>query len=177
MILNGSGVGNEPLGLANIPGVTKTALNAAPTYANLSDAISRVEVENVSRNPGLKWVIHPRDKSTLRQLEDTRGGYIFNEMGSDFAAQGNVPPQLLGYEWRETTEVPLDTADNNETNIYYGQWNDVIVGMRKTLEIVASQEAGTAFQNDQTWLRAILRMDVNIRHDESIEVLTDVRAS
>jgi HK97 family phage major capsid protein len=177
VILNGSGVGNEPLGLANIPDVTKTALNAAPTYANLSDAISRVEVENVSANPEWNWVIHPRDKSTLRQLEDTRGGYIFNELGANFAGQGNIPNQLLGYAWNSTTEVPLDTADNNETNIYFGQWNDVIVGMRKTLEIVASQEAGSSFQNDQTWLRAILRMDVNIRHAESIEVLTDVRAS
>jgi HK97 family phage major capsid protein len=181
-ILEGSGIGNEPLGLLNL-GCTTTALNAAPTYNNLVDAVSRVEVENVSENPTWAWVFNPREKHTFRKIQDARGAsagvgaYIFTEMGSNNALVGGVPNELLAYPYRTTTQITPDTTDNNETEIYFGQWNDVIVGMRKTIEIRASDEAGNAFQYDQTYIRAIMRLDVNIRHAESIEILTDVRAS
>jgi HK97 family phage major capsid protein len=180
-ILEGSGLGNEPLGLINL-GITATALNAAPTVADLQNVISRIEVANVGESPDWTWVFNPREKSTLRLLQDARGGavgtgaYIFSEMGADFGLQGRIPPNLLGYPWATTTQI-TPSGGNLETEMYFGQWKDVIVGMRKTLELRASDEAGTAFQNDQTWIRAIMRLDVNIRHAESIEVLTDVRTS
>lgn len=181
VILEGSGLANQPTGLLNL-GVTTTALNAAPTVADLQNAISRVEVENVMEEPTWAWVFNPREKSTLRLLQDARGGavgtgaYIFSEMGADFGLQGRIPPNLLGYPWATTTQITA-TGAPAETEMYFGQWNDVVVGMRKSLEFAASQEAGTAFQDDQTWIRAIMRLDVNIRHLESIEVLTDVRTS
>jgi HK97 family phage major capsid protein len=181
-ILEGSGIGNQPLGLLNL-GVTTTALNAAPTYNNLVDAVSRVEVENVLEDPMWRWVFNPREKHTFRKIQDARGAaagvgaYIFTEMGSNNAMTGGIPAELLSYPYATTTVITPDTADNNETEIYFGQWNDVIVGMRKTIELAASTEAGAAFAADQTWIRAIMRMDVNIRHAESIEILTDVRAS
>ena len=180
-ILEGTGVANQPTGLLNL-GVTTTALNAAPTYDNLVDVISRVEVENVMEEPGWAWVFNPREKYTFRKIQDAQGAaagvgaYIFTEMGSTNAMVGGIPAQLLGYGYQTTTQI-TPTGSPAETEIYFGQWNDVVVGMRKTIELRASDEAGTAFQNDQTWLRAIMRLDVNIRHLESIEVLTDVRTS
>jgi HK97 family phage major capsid protein len=86
-----------------------------------------------------------------------------------------MPGTLLGFPFQTTTQIAVDA--NTETQMYFGQWQDVVVGQRKTLEIVASNEAGTAFEYDQTWIRAILRLDVVLRHAESIEVLTDVRTS
>ncbi|MHC4617399.1 MAG: phage major capsid protein [Planctomycetota bacterium] len=182
VILEGSGVANQPLGLLNL-GVTTTPLNNPPTYNSLVDAVSRVEVENVMETPGWGWVFNPREKHTFRKIQDAQGAaagvgaYIFTEMGSTNAMVGGIPSQLLGYGYETTTQITPDTADNNETEIYFGQWNDVVVGVRKTIELATSNEAGNAFQYDQTWIRAIMRMDVNIRHAESIEVLTDVRAS
>ena len=173
-ILLGTGVGNELLGI-RYSSATKTALNAALTFANLNDTVYRVEVENVAGDPTWAWVFHPREKKSLRELEDTTGNLIW--IGSQ--APGNIgqsnPPTLLEYPVYTTTEISINAADNNETTAYYGQWNDVVVGMRKVLEIFASNEAGDAFEYDQTWIRAILRLDVVLRHDESIEVLTDIR--
>lgn len=181
-ILEGSGIGNEPLGLLNL-GVTTTALNEVPTYNDLVNVVSRVEVENVAEAPSWSWVFNPREKQNFRKIQDARGtgvgvgAYIFTEGGSNNAMAGGIPRELLNYLYATTTQITPDTDDNNETEIYFGQWNDVIVGMRKTIEIRASDEAGAAFQNDQTFIRAIMRLDVNIRHAESIEILTDVRAS
>ena len=174
VILEGSGVGNEPRGVANA-GATTTALNALCTFANLNDTVYRVEAEDVAETPPWAWVINPREKKNWRELEDTEGQLIW--VGAQ--APGNIgqsnPPTMLEYPVYTTTEITIDTDNSNETKAYFGQWNDVIVGMRKSLEIVASNQAGDSFQYDQTWIRAILRMDVGLRHDESIEILTDVR--
>jgi HK97 family phage major capsid protein len=173
VILEGSGLGGEPRGIL-YSGATTTPLNAKPTYAALSAAVYRVEAENVMPEPRWAWVFNPREKATLRQLEDTAGNLIFAGPGPAQQALGGAPPStLLDYPWYTTTQIAIDGT--NETRMYFGQWNDVIVGMRKSLEIMASNQAGTAFADDQTWIRAILRMDVALRHPESIEVLTDVQ--
>jgi len=175
VILAGSGAAGEPLGVLNA-GATTTPLNAAPTYALLSSAISRIEQENVMEEPTWQWVFSPREKDTLRQLEDDNGNLIYAGPGAyQQAAAGPMPGTLLGFPFQTTTQIAVDA--NTETQMYFGQWQDVVVGQRKTLEIVASNEAGTAFEYDQTWIRAILRLDVVLRHAESIEVLTDVRTS
>lgn len=178
VILLGSGIGDEPRGLLNIAAVTKTALNAAPTFNNVVDCISRVEQGNVRVNPGWQWVMNPREKATLSKILDTEGQYVWTELGlPGYAMNGGYPTTLRGYGYKTTTKLDIDAAHNDETEVFFGQWNDVVVGMRKSLEIVASNQAGTSFEYDQTWIRALLRMDLNIRHAESIEILTDVRAS
>jgi HK97 family phage major capsid protein len=173
VILEGTGLGGEPLGILGA-GVTATALNAAPTYAALSAAIKRIEVEDVAKNPTWAWVFSPREKHALRMLEDTAGNLIFAGPGPYQQAIAGAPPAtLLDYPWHTTNVIEADAS--SETRMFFGQWQDVVVGLRKSLEILASAEAGTAFQTDQTWIRAILRMDVVLRHPESIEVLTDVQ--
>jgi HK97 family phage major capsid protein len=178
-ILEGAGVNSEPRGLANIAGVTKVALNAAPTAENVIDMISRVEVANVNANPMWNFVFHPRDKAVLAKLAATTSGdYLWTELGlPGHTLVGGYPTTLRGYPYVTTTQVSIDTDNNDETKIYFGQFNDVVVGMRKSLELMATNVGGDSFEYDQTWIRAIMRLDVNIRHDESIEILTDVRTS
>ena len=173
-ILLGTGQGSEVQGI-RYSNATQTALNAKPTYANLNAALSRVEVANVDGNPAWAWVFNPRELSTLRELEDTAGNLIWiGQQAPGNISQGN-PANLLNYPLYTTTEISIDTANNDETTAYFGQWNDVVVGVNKALEIFASREAGDAFAYDQTWIRAIMRFDMVLRHNESIEVLTDVR--
>jgi HK97 family phage major capsid protein len=178
-ILEGAGVNGEPQGLSVHPDITKTALNAVPTFANLLAVQQRLEVENVKADPAWTWVFHPREKSVLAAIQDsTSGDYLWTEMGlPGHTMVGGYPATLRGFPYVTTTQITIDTVNNSETKVYFGQWQDVIVGIRSTLELMASNVAGTAFQADQTWIRAIMRMDVNIRHAESMEILTDVRAS
>ena len=177
-VLEGTGVVSEPLGLDNIADVTKTAKNAVPGYDDLVDMITRVVVEDVEFDDSWAWIIHPRELGTLRKIEDSEGHLIWtggDGIGRQMA--GNISDMLLGYPWLTTTQISIDTDNNNETHMFFGRWRDVVIGMRKTLEIMVSSEAGTSFETDQTWIRAIIRADVNIRHPESIEILTDVRTS
>ena len=179
-ILQGSGVGEEPLGLSNYPAtVTKTALNAAPTMADVIDMISRIEVEDVAVDPMWYFVFNPRDKATLAKVQDTTSGdFLWQEYGMPGQTMvGGYPATLRGYPYVTTSQITIDTDDNNETQIYFGQFNDVIVGMHKSIELMASNVAGTSFEYNQTWIRAIMRLDWVLAHNESIEILTDVRTS
>jgi HK97 family phage major capsid protein len=59
--------------------------------------------------------------------------------------------------------------------ITLGCWPEFIVGQRKALELRASDAAGNAFEYDQVFIRAIMRVDCNVRHANSFEVLKGVR--
>lgn len=42
--------------------------------------------------------------------------------------------------------------------------------MRQDVEFLATNVGGTAFQNDQTWIRLISRYDVGVVHPEAFTV-------
>ncbi|MCC6904302.1 MAG: phage major capsid protein [Anaerolineae bacterium] len=172
-VLYGTGGAGEPIGIYYMPDVTKTALNAAPGIDDLVSAVTRVEEQNVRMDETSQWILHPRDKNAFRLLQDTAGQFVFAGVGLN-AAVGVVPDTLLGYRWATSTAV-AKAGSPAETDVFFGHWRDLVVGMRKTIEIVASDVAGTSFEYDQTWIRAIIRADFAVRHPESIEVLTDVR--
>ena len=71
----------------------------------------------------------------------------------------------------------------NKTKIIFGDWNDLIIGEQGALEIETSREGSwtddagnlvSAFENDQTLIRAINNVDMGLRHEESFAVATDV---
>lgn len=175
-LFQGSGVANQPLGLLNVSGITSTTSTNPTGYADLVNMIERVESANVSTSGNWSWAMHPKAKAVLRQIVDGASQYIWT--GSDGIgrqAAGDVSNDLLGYPWVSTTNTGLD--GNSRPRLFFGNWSDVIVGVRKSIEIAASSEAGSAFANDQTLIRAILRMDIGVRHEESIEILTALRLS
>lgn len=174
-IFLGSGTANVPLGLLNITGVTKTAISASSNlYEEISNLIMRVEAANVDDTDPWTHVMHPYGKKVLRNMKDSAGQYIWT--GSDGIGQqsaGPLPTTLQDHPWIQTTLGGLDS--NSRARHFFGNWKDLVVGMRKTIEIRASDEAGTAFEYDQTWIRAIMRWDMVLRHDESIQVLTAIQ--
>jgi HK97 family phage major capsid protein len=171
-ILYGQGIGNEPRGVDSNPDISKTALNRAPKYGDLTSLVNTVEEANVPEDDSWRWLLRPRDKNLFRLIEDGSGNFIFSQNTIN-VMPGGVPEVLLGYPWMTSTTVDLT---GGETDVFFGRWKDLILGMRKTIEIVATDVGAGTFESDQTAVRAILRMDVALRHAESIAMLTDVRA-
>lgn len=174
-ILYGTGIAGEPRGVYNSDLSYKTDLNGAPTYSTLQTLPATLELNNVELDESARWLLHPRDKWGFRNLQDGSGQFVFSQNALAAAIEG-IPSQLFGYGWLASNTVArAGTAPNDETDIFFGKWSDVILGMRKTIEIVASDVAGTSFETDQTWIRAILRVDVALRHPESVAVYTGAR--
>jgi len=175
--LRGDGTGNTPTGLEHISGVnvdtsTLGANGGAPDFDDLANMLYALDADNVP-GEGRAWIVHPRTLNTLRQIKDGQNRYLW----ADPAAPGD-PPTLWGYPVFTTTAIPVNETKGTSTDcstIYLGCWPDFVIGQRKVLELRASDAAGNAFEYDQVFIRAIMRVDANVRHAASFEVLKGAR--
>lgn len=62
---------------------------------------------------------------------------------------------------------------NNMSPVFFGDWQHLWVMERQDIELLTSNVAGTAFANDQTWIRLIRRLDVGVAHAEPFFVVTN----
>ena len=173
--LRGDGTNNNPVGIRNTTSVTVTELGsgngAQPSFDDLINAIYTLDAADAPRDTRA-WIINPREKKTLLTLKDSNGNYLWNDL------RDGSPPLLLGLPVFETTQIPTNLTVGTSTDcseIYLGAWSEAVIGERMALELAVSDQAGTAFQNDQIWIRGIMRVGFAVRHPESFVVLTGVR--
>jgi HK97 family phage major capsid protein len=121
------------------------------------------------------WGMSPRSFMKLKGLRDGNGNLVYPEM-----AQG----LLKGYPVRYTSMIPVNLGGGtNESEIYFADWNDVLIGETDSLTIDFSREAtyndntGTlvsAFSRNQSVLRVVTGNDVGFRHNEALALGTGV---
>ncbi|OWV29460.1 phage major capsid protein [Halomonas campaniensis] len=136
-----------------------------------------MESDSLLIEPG--WGLSPRTYMKLFGMRDGNGNKVYPEM-----AQG----QLKGYPIRHTTTIPvnLDTStagNNNETEIYFADFNDVVIGDSDVMTIDFSREATykdgsgnlvSAFSRNQSLLRVVKEHDIAFRHPEGLVMGTEV---
>jgi HK97 family phage major capsid protein len=178
--LRGPGSENQPLGIANVPGINTVTLGTGDgaVMSNLDlfeDMAYELAVDNALKGK-LGYVFHPAIRRLLRKLKITNfsgdpgtepllPAVIWASMTGD-----NAILQAIGYPFRMTTQIPVNLVAGqsvNCTEVYFGNWEDLLIGMWGGMTILASNVAGTAFATDQTWIRVILSLDVAVRHEES----------
>ena len=125
------------------------------------------------------WIMAPRVEVFLRTLINTNGFPVFrDEMNAG---------TLMGFPFANTTNIPtnLNTSgagSNDESEIYLVDMSQCLIGESMNLIVDASQEAAytdgsslvSAYDRDQTVVRAIAEHDFGVRHDKAIAVLTQV---
>jgi HK97 family phage major capsid protein len=167
-----TGLGNlQPLGVLNTPGISTTSISTQPTVDNLYTLISKLEQANADLGD-MGWVFHPILWNWLRQLKDGNGRYILSmdAMARNVTTQARpaVKGTLLGYPFATTTQLSTALGTNsNQTPCIFGNWNDLIWGEWFGLELQASDVTSQAFEKNQTYIRAILEMDLVVRHGPS----------
>lgn len=177
-LIRENGLGNGPKGLrywahsGNINAVNAT-VNLTNITKDLSDCMGRLEDADV-RMLRCGWIMHPRTKRYLAQLRDGNGNYAFREemMGGT----------LMTFPYATTTQIPTNLGAGNESEIYFADFADVVIGDAEQLVIDTSGEAAyhdganvvAAFSLDQTVVRAIHEHDMVLRHDKSVSILTEV---
>jgi HK97 family phage major capsid protein len=178
--LRGSGSENQPLGIANTVGINTVTLGtgSGAVLSNLDlfeDMSYELAVDNALKGT-LGYVFHPAIRRLLRRLKITHfsgdpgqepllPAVIWASMTGD-----NAILQAIGYPFRMTTQIPVDLVAGNSSNcteLYFGNWEDLLIGMWGGMTILSSNVAGTAFATDQTWIRVIINVDVAVRHAES----------
>ncbi len=179
-ILRGSGVAGQPLGIANTPGINTVELATngdVPTWDDFFDIEYALDEDNALEGK-LGYCFHPAIRRVLVKTKvaqfsgDTGGAYMLQPVN-------NAKIQdWLGYPFETTTQIPVNLTYGTATNcteIYFGNWNECIVGQWGALEIMASDVAGDAFKKVQTMVRIVQEVDVAIRHGESFCLVNSAR--
>lgn len=164
------GQGNfQPVGITYTPGITTRSVAAALSVDNLYNMIYDVEKNN-AMGGRMGWAMHPRTWNGLRQLKDAEGRYILTTNGTSSGPDQNSGAKggmLLGYPFVTTTQVPITLGAGAASQIYFGNWADVVLANWFNLEISASNETSDAFQKNQTWIRIITEYDIVVKHGAS----------
>jgi HK97 family phage major capsid protein len=179
--LRGQGTDATPKGLrfwcstANL--ISGAGSNGIALYATvLGTLINKLITGNA---PMMKpaWIMSPRTYMSLFMVRSTTGDFILRaEM-----ALGT----LFGYPFKVSTQVPENLTDGGgttETEIYFCDFGDVIVGEAQNLVIDASsqaayEEGGTvkaAFSRDETVIRAIDEHDLVVVRDACLAIANKV---
>jgi HK97 family phage major capsid protein len=164
-VLNGSGTG-QPTGILNTSGVTVTAASAQTAVSIFDDILSAIgRVQQVYYGQPDCIVMSPRTFAKMQTAKDTTSRYL--TMGVDMAAQ-NLPtvgiPSPTGTQGGVVFNfagIPIVLDPNMPTTLIDGTRSSVVVGALKeaylferdgvTMDV--SSEAGTSFEQNQTWFR------------------------
>lgn len=164
--LRGSGTAPEPRGVRNQTGVTVTAFGgangAAPTnYDHLLDAAQVLRGANYEPSAVISA---PRSETTLSKLKDSQLQYL------------QPPPQLAALPRYSTNQIPVNLTvgtSTDTTEVYVGEWPQLLIGMRTELQIRFLQERYA--DNGQYAFLAYLRGDVQLAQPAAFNVITGVR--
>lgn len=177
--LRGDGTANTPKGLRNWTLVANWLASIANDQASVEAAlrklVSLVEDANVAMvSPG--WVMRANTKNFLSSLRNANGFFTFPSLQTS-----NL---LLGHPVRVTSQIPDNLgAGGNEAEVYFADFNEVMIGDSLVITVDASQEAAfvdgggstiSAYQNDLTLMRAISEHDLAPAHDEALAGLNGV---
>jgi len=160
--------------------ITSTAsYTLATVAAELGGAINKLDTANV---PDFKrcWFMHPRSFNYLYNVQNSLGVYVYR----DELNKGS----LLGYPFKKSTQIPTnygDASGNVDASfVFLVEMSEDMILDSMSLELAVSREGSyvdgngstiSAFQNDQTLIRAISEHDHQIRHDAAVAVIQFVR--
>jgi len=156
---------------------TYTLATAAQELGGLVNKLDTANVPDIRRT----WFMHPRSYNYLYNVQNSLGVYVYRE-------ELNTG-KLLGYPIKKSTQIPINIHDTSSTNtdcsfIILAEMEQTMILDSMSLELAVSREgmyvdgSGTtwsAFQNDQTLIRAIAEHDFQIRHDAAVAISQFVR--
>lgn len=198
-ILLGNGQGGLPVGLINQTNVTVSGGSATapyataqtPVFTDFNTMIYNVENLNGSANVPVaqatctgfvgpvavkQQLLNMKDTTNNRPIFDFGINQMRGSMGGAANGAGVSRSSLLdglfGVDTWVLTNILAGTAGSR--NLFAGDWQHLWVMERQDIEILSSNVAGTAFQNDQTWIRGIARYDVGVAHPEPFYVANNV---
>ena len=148
-------------------------LNTIDTYL---DNIILMAMNGNSNMIRCGWGMSNRTWMKLYGLRDGNGNKVYPEM-----SQG----ELKGYRIERTSAIPANLGgDGVESEIYFADFNDVVIGEDGSMRVSFSQEASyqdgdgnlvSAFSRNQSLIRVVTEHDIGFRHPEGLVLGTNVR--
>jgi HK97 family phage major capsid protein len=167
----GTGTLGQPLGVAN-QGIATVDMTLAvtgptnPSWEGLYELEGLLEDANALKGK-LGYAMSPGSKRNMSKLR--HGVAAVGDQGGAFMHTNPMTAPMitamLGHPFQTSTSIPNTSGETNQ--VFFGNWADLLIGMWGGLQLKASEEAGTSFVTNQTWVRAIMDVDIAIRRVES----------
>lgn len=177
--LRGAGSDTAPKGLRSL--IAAGNVLVAQGNANLvtvTSDLARLRLKVINANIPMSkcgYIMSPTTLTFLESLRDGNGNKAFPEI-----AEGRLGIYPIGV----TTSVPDNLgAGGDESEIYFGDYEQFLIGDTYQVTLAASSEAAyddngtirSAFSNDETVIRLIQEHDTQLRYDAAFAVLTAVK--
>jgi HK97 family phage major capsid protein len=163
--LYGPGTGDQPLGVANQPGIV-TATLVGPTWAQVLAVIATIQ--SVDADVGsLGWAIHPKGVAKLR------GTTVVATTGESMLMA--EPGSLAGYPVVTSTAMPTAGGPPaTSTTVLFGAWSQLLVGYWSGLDLLLNPYDSVGYLRGRVMLRAMQDVAVGVRHVESFVKSTNL---
>lgn len=175
------GTGDTPKGMLTVAKAASRVVEwtgTAVTLTTIDTYLDKLILQHMNSNSQMLlcgWGLSNRSYMTLFGLRDGNGNKVYPEM-----AQG----LLKGYPIQRTSAIPANLgADGNASEIYFCDFNDVLIGEDGMMKVDFSTEATykdadgnliSAFARNQSLIRVVTEHDIGFRHPEGLVVGTGV---
>lgn len=164
--LYGSGTENAPQGVSVACAANKITVDGDLTADVLYQMVGKI-ISAKLPNPNLAWRVPGVLWAKLYGMQTANGAYIFRDEMKD--------GKLCGYPFKIDNNITVGSDENGKTQIYFGDWKHFLIGTASALQIAVSTDASytdgsnkvSAFENDLTLMRAIVREDFGVRYTEA----------
>ena len=173
-IISGTGIGNEPLGILNYPGVNNIDLGTnggALDWQSVVDMQTQIEVDNAMEGD-CAYVFNAITKGKLKTTLDHATGagrWIWQDTANNY--EGNV----AGYRARCSNQLPSNLTKGTGTNLsagIFGNFRNVLLGNWGVLDLMTDPYTG--FNEAIVQIRAIQTLDFELRRPEYFCVVSDI---
>lgn len=180
--LTGTGENDQPTGIINMDGVTEIELGPDANTGRVLTVGDKwrfekgLEDNNVTLQ-GAKFLFHPNTRRGMASERikmfsgDPKGGYITTAMLKE----------LLEYDFETTTQLASNltkgTSTDAHTYAFFGQWNQMIHAMWRSLRFKKADQATIGainlFAQDMEAVAAWSEHDFSLRHAAAINFAQD----
>lgn len=165
----GTGAGAQPTGILNTPGVpvVPIATNGGPlTTDAVADLAGAVQDANAA-GATTGFLTNTKVKRAASKLKDANNNpfgleVVFGGQRTEFS---NVVPGNL-----------TKGTGTNLSAVIYGTWADLMIGLWSELDILVNPYESVAYSKGNVSIRAMMTVDLAVRHPESFSVCRDVAA-
>lgn len=177
--IRGPGSLGQPLGVVNQPGVVTVDFDSTAVHGGATNPSweGMYELEGVLEDADalkgtLGYAFAPSIKRQMSKLRSAAFATVDNEgpfLQTTPMTSADITA-VLGYPFVTSTQMPTNLFGGAQGEVLFGNWADMLIGLWGGLRLKASEDASTAFERDQLWVRAIMDVDVAIRRVESFTV-------
>ncbi|HWX49665.1 MAG TPA: phage major capsid protein [Roseomonas sp.] len=167
--ISGTGANNQPTGILNTAGIGTVAMGtngSAPTFDKLADLVGLVEDANAD-GTSMGFLTNTKVRRAAAKVKDSAG----IPLGLDVMFQG----QRVAV----SNIVPSNLTKGTGTNLsaaIYGNWSDLLIGVWSELDLLVNPFESTAYSKGNVSIRAMMTVDIAVRHPESFAAITDLVA-